>query len=41
MISIKDFEHFRQETINESIEERNNFYNFRLCHNKWLIFDEK
>ena len=29
MISIKDFEHFRQETINESIEERNNFYNFK------------
>lgn len=29
MISIKDFEHLRQETINESIEERNNFYNFK------------
>ncbi|WP_339013262.1 hypothetical protein LDK02_03570 [Fusobacterium animalis] len=23
------FEHLRQETINESIEERNNFYNFK------------
>ena len=29
MISIKDFEHLRQETINETIEERNNFYNFK------------
>ena len=29
MTSIKDFEHLRQEIINETIEERNNFYNFK------------
>lgn len=29
MTSIKDFEHLKQEIINETIEERNNFYNFK------------
>ena len=28
MTSIKDFKRLRQEIINETIEERNNFYNF-------------
>lgn len=40
MISIKDFEHFRQETINESIEERNNFYNFKSGGISSKIIDE-
>lgn len=29
MFSIKDFESLNQKTLNESIEERNNFYNFK------------
>ncbi len=29
MTSIKDFKRLRQEIINETIEERNNFYNFK------------
>ena len=29
MLSIKDFESLNQKTLNESIEERNNFYNFK------------
>ena len=40
MISIKDFEYFRQETINESIEERNNFYNFKSGGISSKIIDE-
>ena len=30
MTSIKDFKRLRQEIINETIEERNNFYNFKV-----------
>ena len=30
MFSIKDFESLNQKTLNESIEERNNFYNLKI-----------
>ena len=40
MISLKYFENFRQETINESIEERNNFYNFKSGGISSKIIDE-